>query len=141
MKQLGIALHNFHDVNLVFPAVRDQIPQSPALGTLWVCSWHPRILPYVEQQGLFQLYRFDRDWQDAATNDAVGGPIKQNVPGFTCPSAPGKNTRPVNTNRALIPTTSRPPRANIPIRFSTPGRRAPFHRAIQIISGCWGTTS
>src|SRR5262245_19301143 len=70
MKQLAIALHNFHDTNLSFPAARDQLPQSPAVGSAWVCSWHPRILPYIEQQGLFQQYRFDRDWQDATTNDA-----------------------------------------------------------------------
>jgi prepilin-type N-terminal cleavage/methylation domain-containing protein/prepilin-type processing-associated H-X9-DG protein len=110
MKQLGLALHNFHDANLYFPPARDQLTTSPSLSTLWVCSWHARILPYVEQQGLYQLYRFDRDWQDAATNDAVGGPIKQNVPGFLCPSAPTRNNRPVNTNRAntdYVATTER----------------------------------
>jgi len=110
LKQLGLALHNFHDANLYFPPARDQLTTSPSLSTLWVCSWHARILPYVEQQGLYQLYRFDRDWQDAATNDAVGGPIKQNVPGFTCPSAPTRNNRPLNTNRAntdYVATTER----------------------------------
>jgi prepilin-type N-terminal cleavage/methylation domain-containing protein/prepilin-type processing-associated H-X9-DG protein len=110
MKQLGLSLHNFHDTNLYFPPARDQLPTSPAPGSAWVASWHPRILPYIDQQGLYQQYRFDRDWQDAATNDAVGGPIKQNVPGFICPSAPAKNIRPVNTNRAntdYVATTER----------------------------------
>ncbi len=110
MKQLGLALHNFHDTNLMFPPARDQLPNSPAVGSAWVCSWHPRILPYIEQQGLFQQYRFDRDWQDSATNDAANGPIKKNVPGFTCPSAPTRNNRPTNTNRGntdYVATTER----------------------------------
>src|SRR5687767_14008667 len=102
LKQIGLALHNFHDTRQVFPAALDELGNSPALGTLWVASWTPHILPYIEQQGLFQQYRFDRHWQDAATNDAPNGPTKQNIKGFTCPSAPTRGTRPANVNRANI---------------------------------------
>src|SRR6478609_9647373 len=62
MKQLGLALHNFHDTNKIFPAALDELTTSPSTGNLWKASWVPHILPYIEQQALFQAYRFDRDW-------------------------------------------------------------------------------
>jgi prepilin-type N-terminal cleavage/methylation domain-containing protein len=47
LKQLGIALHNFHDVNLSFPpgGVDDD---TNSLG------WGAAILPFIEQQPLYQ---------------------------------------------------------------------------------------
>ena len=110
LKQMGLGLHNFHDTNKVFPAARDQLPNSPALGTLWLASWAPHVFPYIEQQGLYQLYRFDRTWDDASTNAAPNGVITKNVPTFNCPSAPARNTRPPNNQRANIdyaPTSER----------------------------------
>src|SRR5438874_2203582 len=62
MKQLGIALHNYHGAFLRFPAAKQTTPT--------VQSWYPYILPYIEQENLFKQYRFDLDWDDAATNDA-----------------------------------------------------------------------
>lgn len=100
LKQLGLSLHNFHDVNSKFPAAHEELAASPNISTKWVCSWMPRILPYIEQQAVFQLYRFDRNWTDTATNDhATNGPIKKNIPTFLCPSAPTRNTRPPNSGR------------------------------------------
>jgi len=100
LKQLGLALHNFHDVNKVFPASDIELPTSPSVSHKWKASWVPYILPYVEQQAIFQLYRFDRHWADAATNDHASGPTKQNIKSFLCPSAPARNTRPANGGRA-----------------------------------------
>ena len=47
MRQLGIALHNFHDVNLSFP------PGSVDDDTNCI-GWGVAILPYIEQQPLYQ---------------------------------------------------------------------------------------
>jgi prepilin-type processing-associated H-X9-DG protein len=91
LRQLGLALHNHHDVNLVFPAARDEKEVTP--GVLVVHSWVPRILPFIEQKALLEKYRFDKNWDDGSTNDAAGGPIRQHINGFLCPSAPGKNSR------------------------------------------------
>jgi prepilin-type N-terminal cleavage/methylation domain-containing protein/prepilin-type processing-associated H-X9-DG protein len=105
LKQLGLALHNFHDVNKIFPPALDELPNSPAAtpnASVWKTSWVPHILPFIEQQALHQQYRFDRSWNDSATNAAVGGPIRQQVKGFLCPSAPGRNTRPPNSQRGAI---------------------------------------
>ena len=99
LRQLGLALHSFHDTHAVFPAADDELLTSPSLTSKWNASWMPHVLPYVEQQALFQQYRFDRHWADATTNDAVNGPIKQNIKTFLCPSAPARNVRPPNANR------------------------------------------
>jgi prepilin-type N-terminal cleavage/methylation domain-containing protein/prepilin-type processing-associated H-X9-DG protein len=102
LKQLGLALHNFHDTNQRFPAAFEELPTSPNItgNSPWACSWTARCLPYIEQQAVFQVYRFDRDWQDATTNAVPNtGPICAKIKAFMCPSAPAQNTRPVNNGR------------------------------------------
>jgi prepilin-type N-terminal cleavage/methylation domain-containing protein/prepilin-type processing-associated H-X9-DG protein len=102
LKQLGLALHNHHDTHLIFPAAQDEIYNPAVPATTWKHSWVPRILPYIEQQALQEKYRYDQNWDDASSNDKVGGPIKQNISGFLCPSAPDKNRRQQGQNRACF---------------------------------------
>src|SRR5262245_50183030 len=45
LKQLGLALHNYHDSNRTLP---------PAFVARTQLSWHVLILPYVEQDNLFR---------------------------------------------------------------------------------------
>jgi prepilin-type N-terminal cleavage/methylation domain-containing protein len=86
LKQLGLALHNYHDVQGGFPAARVDIPATPVDI---VHSWPPYILPFMEQEPAFRIYRFDRRWDDAATNDANPGGINQTeFKVFLCPAAP-----------------------------------------------------
>jgi prepilin-type N-terminal cleavage/methylation domain-containing protein/prepilin-type processing-associated H-X9-DG protein len=100
LKQLGLAIHNHHDALGYLPASRERWPYPPnPLDTNNDIrhSWAPRVLPYVEQENLYRLYRFDVQWDDGATNDAnPNGPIKRQVPVFTCPSAPDPGNRLVN---------------------------------------------
>lgn len=57
LKQLGIAMHNYHDVALAFPfgsiAPNLNDRENP-LGARQEHSWMPMILPYIEQGNLFQ---------------------------------------------------------------------------------------
>ncbi len=46
LRQIGIALHNYHDVNLSFP-----INYMPRGGSAY--SWMQAILPYIEQSALY----------------------------------------------------------------------------------------
>lgn len=57
LKQIGIAMHNYHDVNGRFPpaAVYDK-DGKPLL------SWRVLILPYVEQDALFKEFHLDEPW-------------------------------------------------------------------------------
>jgi len=94
LKQLGLGLHNHHDAMSEFPpAVEKKF--APGTTRAVTHSWTAKILPFIEQDNLFKQYRFDWNWDDAATNDAASppGPIRQKVPVFLCPSAPqtGRN--------------------------------------------------
>ncbi len=57
LKQLGLAMHNYHDVNRRFPAraVFDD-DGKPLL------SWRVLMLPYLEEQQLFEEFRMDEPW-------------------------------------------------------------------------------
>jgi prepilin-type N-terminal cleavage/methylation domain-containing protein len=59
LKQIGLALHHYHDTNGRFPpAIAEATNGAPRVQWQWV-SWLARILPYVEQPGLA------RDMDDA----------------------------------------------------------------------------
>jgi prepilin-type N-terminal cleavage/methylation domain-containing protein/prepilin-type processing-associated H-X9-DG protein len=80
-KQLGVALHNYHGTNGFFPAAKVTTPRTH--------NWFPFILPYIEQDNLYRRYRFDLNWDNAATNDADPGGVNQTVlKMLLCPSAP-----------------------------------------------------
>src|SRR5262245_34072366 len=61
MKQLGLALHNFHDTYQAFPASgwTQAGPGNPAGKYV---GWRPLILPFIEQENLQRLYDFNLNW-------------------------------------------------------------------------------
>jgi prepilin-type N-terminal cleavage/methylation domain-containing protein/prepilin-type processing-associated H-X9-DG protein len=84
LKQVGLALHNYHDANQCFPPGR--LKTAPAAGQTAVDyhGWITYCLPYLEQNNLFRGYRLDLPWKDAA-NVPVG---LLHLSVLTCPSAP-----------------------------------------------------
>jgi prepilin-type N-terminal cleavage/methylation domain-containing protein/prepilin-type processing-associated H-X9-DG protein len=86
LKQIGLALHNYESAYRVWPAHSSfPIPgpgyQNPR------GSWITRILPYVEQDGLYKLYNQNVNWHDLANEPAV----KSKLPLVCCPSAPQRD--------------------------------------------------
>jgi prepilin-type N-terminal cleavage/methylation domain-containing protein/prepilin-type processing-associated H-X9-DG protein len=88
LKQLGLAMHDYHDTQRAFP------PAYVNKGGSWLNSgfpfthgWAPFILPYIEQQPLYNLYRWDLP-QYAPENEPV---IATHLSIFQCPSAPEQN--------------------------------------------------
>jgi prepilin-type N-terminal cleavage/methylation domain-containing protein/prepilin-type processing-associated H-X9-DG protein len=79
LKQLGLALHNYHDVNHGFPAglVSNSSNTEDASA-----SGFTYILPYLEQDATYTIYHFDDDWWNPSNYPAVGIEIKL----FYCPS-------------------------------------------------------
>ncbi len=82
LKQLGLALHNYHDVNRRFPIGADSINSL---------SWRVRVLPFIEQDNLFQRFNFAAGIWNGGTNRE--GPNKlvhalNRIPSFNCPSVP-----------------------------------------------------
>src|SRR5205085_7604769 len=54
LKQIGLALHNYHGVYDRFPpAIEEAYAPAPRARYQWL-SWLSRILPYVEQDNLYR---------------------------------------------------------------------------------------
>jgi prepilin-type N-terminal cleavage/methylation domain-containing protein len=80
MKEIGIALHNYHDTYLTLPP--GKITHGTCCGTESGTSWAISILPYIEQGGLADLYPY--------TASTIKGPYKEfreaRVAVYVCPS-------------------------------------------------------
>jgi type II secretory pathway pseudopilin PulG len=106
LKQIALACHNYHDANKVLPmGVVRSVPSNPRINEYW--SWLAMIMPYVEQQPLFNQADawqkqggsyvtgtppyywwpwgdFWANWATAKPNPALG----VTIPIYTCPSDP-----------------------------------------------------
>lgn len=101
LKQLGIALHNYHDSYKTFPtgAIWGNgvgRPQGPYHHT-----WMTKILPYMEQQPLYDQMDIKAPVWDIANNQAFPFAQEQ-VASLLCPSDAG-----FRSGDHLISTTSR----------------------------------
>ncbi len=72
LKQIGIALHNYHDVHMIFPA--GSLPNFN--------SGFTALLPYIEQSNTYDLYNFELEYSDPY-NVAV---LDQRIGVYLCPS-------------------------------------------------------
>jgi prepilin-type N-terminal cleavage/methylation domain-containing protein len=96
MKQFGLALHNYHDTHLVFPpGVILLVPDTqcpPAGGTAQTGpSWLVLLLPYLEQQGLYNQFNFNNRFVGRfnLASQSTNGPLQfQPFPLVKCPSDP-----------------------------------------------------
>jgi prepilin-type N-terminal cleavage/methylation domain-containing protein/prepilin-type processing-associated H-X9-DG protein len=85
VKQLGLALHSFHDVHGRFPPGQVRGPY-PEAHVYWNVNhgWAVFILPYIEQRSLYNAYYWDRAVTAQPNQDVVARPLKN----FWCPTAP-----------------------------------------------------
>ncbi|QDV49681.1 DUF1559 domain-containing protein [Gimesia fumaroli] len=80
MKQIGLALHNYHDVHLAFPSGRMRTTASDYLGH----STQTMLLPYIDQASLYNQMNFTVGF-NSAPNFALGQTV---LPAFLCPTNP-----------------------------------------------------
>ena len=106
LKQIGLALHNYHDVNGSFPAAWKLLPQPDASVTANYTLPSPvdpttpnppfvgpsvfvLILPYLEESNLYNQIDINKSFFSPANmppgNPAYSTPLKT----FLCPSSPG----------------------------------------------------
>ena len=85
LKQIGIALHNYHGAIGVLPYGTGSDPAGPA-NNGWYWSWSALVLPFLEGNNLYESLDFSVRYNvaHAANNQA----IKTYVPTYLCPSAP-----------------------------------------------------
>lgn len=77
LKQLTLALHNYHDVHGELPPayVADEAGRPKH-------SWRVLLLPYIEQRELYERYNFDEPW-DGPNNSRL---LRSMPESFRCPS-------------------------------------------------------
>lgn len=87
LKQLGLALHNYHIANDSFPIVRSIFPPTPMLPptptTPFAYSPFAALLPYMEQAPLYSAINFHLPQLSQAGNVTVQATV---VASFLCPS-------------------------------------------------------
>jgi len=70
LKQIVLALHNYHDVYHRFPPAYVADANGKPMH-----SWRVLILPFLEQKPLYDAYRFDEPW-DGPNNSQLAGDLK-----------------------------------------------------------------
>jgi prepilin-type N-terminal cleavage/methylation domain-containing protein/prepilin-type processing-associated H-X9-DG protein len=101
LKQLGLALHNFHDTRGFFPSA-GCADGRPLSGGPWTeagegTNWAPYIMPYIEQDNIFNRLTFkgDSGWTNANPNLPTSSAVNNvflsagvTLKVFRCPSDP-----------------------------------------------------
>ena len=97
LKQIGLALHNYHDAHNTFPPTQifTFYPGAPntAGGSPRNHTWIAMILPFMDQQALFEIIKPDgcRPPNSGSTSGSYAGdspPLRTPLEGFICPSSP-----------------------------------------------------
>ncbi|MBW3599038.1 MAG: DUF1559 domain-containing protein [Planctomycetes bacterium] len=108
LKQIGLALHNYHDTYKTFPYGEGASPNNGARP--WTGpNWRIHILPYIEQGPLYETLSFSHTFdacRPGFSNTAAGGPnivLKDFIAEvYRCPSSSlnvnGPNVTPSPTN-------------------------------------------
>ncbi|MCA9141255.1 MAG: DUF1559 domain-containing protein [Planctomycetaceae bacterium] len=151
LKQLGIALHNYHDTYKAFPSTPGANGVTAGPGGA-VENWNrwsglASLLPYVEQQPLYDRINFIYTFNNGAVGPS--GYSNQSVTGtrldepFTCPSDPGSSVDYSTNNHS--PTSycfSRGPQAHWDLTNGQEGGFADghnWHRFADILDGTSNT--
>lgn len=105
-KQVGLAIHNYHDVHGTFPLSLHAGGSRP--GCTWPTgmpatyrfSWSTGILPYMDMANLYQQFDFSRNYQETPNITSSGSNLHNagaTVRAFLCPSDPQGEERCVRT--------------------------------------------
>lgn len=91
LKQMGLALHNYHDVYQTFPIGAALARRGTGFSIPWAVNWKTSILPFIEQRTVFDQLDFVNGlfcpWPDGRI---TGNPVLERlvVPVYKCPSSP-----------------------------------------------------
>ncbi|MBN2292357.1 MAG: DUF1559 domain-containing protein [Pirellulales bacterium] len=88
-KQVGVALHNYHSAHKCFPPGMYANPMPPNPSHFYY-GWAAYILPFMEQQGLYDRIDFAATWSyfDNTKNCQNREVSNTKIEGFLCPSDP-----------------------------------------------------
>jgi prepilin-type processing-associated H-X9-DG protein len=80
LRQIGLALHNYHDEHGCFPPAYTADERGQRLH-----SWRTLLLPYLEHEGLYDQLRLDEPWDSPHNRATIEEWDAPSV--FRCPSA------------------------------------------------------
>ncbi len=103
LKQIGLALHNYHDVYNSFPPAYTVDENGKRLH-----SWRTLILPFIDQAPLYKTIDLSKPWDDPVNAQA----FETTLAAYQCPSSemsPGQTSYMaiVGENHAFAETTGR----------------------------------
>lgn len=81
LKQIGLALHNYHATHGSLPYASGA---GGVVGSSWGGVWSAMILPYLEQQAIYEQINFNRHLRDPVNAEVVQIVIST----YICPSDP-----------------------------------------------------
>jgi prepilin-type N-terminal cleavage/methylation domain-containing protein/prepilin-type processing-associated H-X9-DG protein len=102
LKQLGLALHSFHDIHRAFPPGVKQGGSDPTALREAGWGWGALILPHLEESALYEQMNVAKDSLDIMLQDPTRRPlIKTRLDVFLCPS--DGLVPPFNNERNFVP--------------------------------------
>jgi prepilin-type N-terminal cleavage/methylation domain-containing protein len=136
MKQIGLALHNYHDARQSFPH-GGRIPVTTASQGNW--NWRVDILPFMEETALYNSLSFTASsiWRSDQLN-AASRLYTTSIPAFQCPSSQFPARYTVNTAHLFLMNGSNAVEVMDYVGISgaaTTGMADPFGRSGQCASG------
>tara|TARA_R110002095_G_scaffold196208_1_gene175034 strand:+ start:2977 stop:3879 length:903 start_codon:yes stop_codon:yes gene_type:complete len=91
LKQIGLALHNYHETHNLFPSgwigVEPGVGANVEFGSGW--GWGTMIMPGLDQTPLYSKINFNLDINNASQPTGI---IDLSLTVFRCPSDPSDNT-------------------------------------------------
>jgi prepilin-type N-terminal cleavage/methylation domain-containing protein/prepilin-type processing-associated H-X9-DG protein len=114
LKQIGLAMHNYHSTYDVFPmAASKNCNSDPFTNCPGYADWRgwsalATALPFVEQQALYNAinFSFAEEIHDATSQPMNITVVSTVVSGFMCPSDPNVGRANINNYHACYGTTS-----------------------------------
>ncbi|WP_165071384.1 DUF1559 domain-containing protein [Paludisphaera rhizosphaerae] len=114
LKQIGLAMHNYHSSNETFPmGASKNCNSDPPTACPGYADWRgwsalATALPFVEQQALYNAinFNFAEEIHDAVSQPMNSTVVASVVRAFMCPSDPYVGTQNINSYHVCSGTTS-----------------------------------
>ncbi len=89
LKQIGLAMHNYHDTHKSFPPgmINSVTSSATGIGTGW--AWGTFILPYIDQAPLYN--KLNPSGIMNVNDSTTLGYLRTPLPVYNCPSDPGES--------------------------------------------------
>ena len=108
MKQIGLAFHNYHSVHKSLPPAYTVDAQGNRLH-----SWRTFLLPFLEEQDLFETIDLAKPWNDPVNRDAMQRVVRV----YQCPSHAASSPLPTLSSYVAIVDPSGVMTGSTPTKF------------------------